>query len=533
MKLSQHDLRQLDDGYLQRLPEAALRSLSLTLLADLKEAQERLQQNPNNSSRPPSSRAPWDRPGVTAAEEPDTDADEDEGAPSSDAAPRGDDDRAAGGDAAPSAPTPHDPAPPERPKRKPGKQPGTPGVGRTQVFTASATVDHRPTVCHGCAEPLAAAARAVAYTGFQSLDLDWGDAAAPGVHLRVVDHRFYEVTCGECGHHTREQPAQVTVDPTLEGVQLREWRLVGPGLATLIVALSLRFRLSRARIQEFLDDWLGVHLSIGTIHQTLHEAAAAVAPAEAALLADIQHSGLLHADETSWPQQEQRLWLWVFLTTTTTLYVIAGRGKATVTRVLDGFTGWLMSDGWFSYRGYPQRLRCWAHLLRKAQGLIEGYDADGRRFGRQVRTTLETLMAAIYAARDGPGGVPVDLPRAHAAALAALRQACLDHLGHRHDKTKALAVEFYTDWDAIFRVLQHPHLPLTNNAAERALRHWVIARRISHGTRTAVGSRVFVLLASVIDTCRQRGYSPWEYLVTAITDRRVGRLLQPLPQPGV
>jgi hypothetical protein len=34
-------------------------------------------------------------------------------------------------------------------------------------------------------------------------------------------------------------------------------RLVGPGLATLIVALSLRFRLSRARIQEFLDDWLG------------------------------------------------------------------------------------------------------------------------------------------------------------------------------------------------------------------------------------------------------------------------------------
>ena len=152
-----------------------------------------------------------------------------------------------------------------------------------------------------------------------------------------------------------------------------------------------------------------MHLSIGTIHQTLHEAAAAVAPAEAALLADIQHSGLLHADETSWPQQEQRRWLWVFLTTTTTLYVIAGRGKATVTRVLDGFTGWLMSDGWFSYRGYPQRLRCWAHLLRKAQGLIEGYDADGRRFGRQVRTTLDTLMAAIYAARDGPGGVPVDL----------------------------------------------------------------------------------------------------------------------------
>ncbi|MFB1507930.1 MAG: IS66 family transposase, partial [Thiocapsa sp. C3-sup] len=44
MKLSPHDLRQLDDAYLRRLPEDALRALSLTLLEDLKEARERLQQ---------------------------------------------------------------------------------------------------------------------------------------------------------------------------------------------------------------------------------------------------------------------------------------------------------------------------------------------------------------------------------------------------------------------------------------------------------------------------------------------------------
>jgi hypothetical protein len=106
-------------------------------------------------------------------------------------------------------------------------------------------------------------------------------------------------------------------------------------------------------------------------------------------------------------------------------------------------------------------------------------------------------------------------------------------LGHRHDKTRALAVELLNDWEAIFQVLNHPHLPLTNNEAERALRHWVIARRLSHGTRTAVGSRVFTLLASVIDTCRQRRHSPWTYLVKAITERRLGLSLPPLPQPGV
>jgi transposase len=82
-------------------------------------------------------------------------------------------------------------------------------------------------------------------------------------------------------------------------------------------------------------------------------------------------------------------------------------------------------------------------------------------------------------------------------------------------------------------VLHDPHLPLTNNLAERALRHWVIARAIGHGTRTAVGSCVFALLASVIDTCRLRGHSPWPYLASAIAERRAGRALPPLPAMGV
>ena len=42
MKISDHSLRQLDEAYVTSLDEAALRGLSLRLLADLKEARERL-----------------------------------------------------------------------------------------------------------------------------------------------------------------------------------------------------------------------------------------------------------------------------------------------------------------------------------------------------------------------------------------------------------------------------------------------------------------------------------------------------------
>ncbi len=57
MHLNDHCLRQLDEAYIQSLDPEALRGLSLRLLADLKEARDRLNQGPENSSRPPSSAA--------------------------------------------------------------------------------------------------------------------------------------------------------------------------------------------------------------------------------------------------------------------------------------------------------------------------------------------------------------------------------------------------------------------------------------------------------------------------------------------
>ncbi|QQS55989.1 MAG: hypothetical protein IPM89_10730 [Candidatus Competibacteraceae bacterium] len=53
MHLSDHSLRQIDDTYVQSLDVEALRGLSVRLLADLKDARDRLNQGPDNSSRPP------------------------------------------------------------------------------------------------------------------------------------------------------------------------------------------------------------------------------------------------------------------------------------------------------------------------------------------------------------------------------------------------------------------------------------------------------------------------------------------------
>jgi hypothetical protein len=57
----------------------------------------------------------------------------------------------------------------------------------------------------------------------------------------------------------------------------------------------------------------------------------------------------------------------------------------------------------------------------------------------------------------------------------------------------------------------------------------VIARRISYGTRNPQGSRAFTLLASVIETCRQRGHSPWSYLAETVREHRRGNPAPLLP----
>ena len=124
MHLSRHDLAQLDEAYLAGLAEGSLRTLSVKLLEDLKELFERLDQNPSNSSRPPSSRAPWE--GVSAGEE------RQEAVGQSAEAPAAEDTQETAPPAAEEAP--EAPPPKEGESRRPGQRPGAPGHGRTQCL---------------------------------------------------------------------------------------------------------------------------------------------------------------------------------------------------------------------------------------------------------------------------------------------------------------------------------------------------------------------------------------------------------------
>lgn len=60
MVLKEHDLKQIDRAYVEGLARDKLEEMALRLLEDLREARDRLNQTPQNSSRPSGSFAPWE-----------------------------------------------------------------------------------------------------------------------------------------------------------------------------------------------------------------------------------------------------------------------------------------------------------------------------------------------------------------------------------------------------------------------------------------------------------------------------------------
>ncbi len=516
MYLNDFDLRQLASRNLEALSVAEKDQLLGKLVSDLIEARERLQANSQNSSRPPSSDPPWSGPRrETSPAEGEAEArlEGEEVAAS---------DTEAGG-----LPAESTPVKPAAERRKAGRQPGAPGHSRTVIGPVTATLVHVPESCAVCGGALRSEAF-VARTGLYVLDLKTEpDEGLRGLTIIQHKHVYGECRCAGCGHVTRTEPARSPADPRWK-VDLSEWCCVGPRLLSLIVCLSLRMRLSRRGIQEFLHDWFDLGLSTSTIHRCLHEAGRAVEPLEQTVVEEVQQAALAYADETPWKEWGHLLWLWVITTPTVSLYLIGYRTAELIENALGiDFSGWLMSDGYRVYRRFHQRLRCWAHLLRKAQGLKDSLTREASTFGAAALALLDDAMAAVYAAREGPPGE--SLTDRFRARLDAFRTLCERHQFSRHEKTRALAVEFLNDWEAVWIVLSHPYLPLTNNEAERALRHWVILRRICHGTRTPEGSRALALLASVIETCRKRNHLPWPYLAQVIAERRKGHPAPPLP----
>jgi transposase len=144
VSLTDIDLRQMDEEWLSLLTPEQLQMVSGRLLRELKETRDRLNQSSSNSSKPPSTRAPWNDNSSRAESD---EAPRAASTSSDAAAARASDDSDTKPEPGKSAATP---SPGSEPKaKKADKQLGAPGFGRTQKLAITATAEHFPPNCAG------------------------------------------------------------------------------------------------------------------------------------------------------------------------------------------------------------------------------------------------------------------------------------------------------------------------------------------------------------------------------------------------
>lgn len=329
----------------------------------------------------------------------------------------------------------------------------------------------------------------------------------PAAPAEITQHIIMKRWCFHCKKQVRPQA-------NLSSVVVGKQR-VGLRLMSLVAFLKEACRQPIETIQRHLSVVYGLSLSQGELVGLLHRTAQRGVCAYDRLRETIRGSPHVHGDETGGREDGKNGYWWSF-NTKNAHYLLyrKTRGKQVVEEVLgDAFTGVLSSDFYAAYNTYAGfHQRCWVHLLRDVHALTEQYPKDRplRRWATKIHTLYEE--ATQYAGPDPslPEGTKQQERRTTQQLFEnRLRTLCAPW-AQTNAPMSTLAARAITFLQELFVFIRFPDIPSDNNAAERALRHLVISRKISGGTRSSRGSHTKAILSSLFGTWRLQNKNPFQ-----------------------
>jgi transposase len=325
----------------------------------------------------------------------------------------------------------------------------------------------------------------------------------PPINPLVIEYQLHRLACPCCGI--------TTCAPLPEGAARGGQ---GPRLQALLALLTGGYRLSKRQAEQLLEDVCATPVCAAQICASERDMGELLQPAVDELKAHARTQPA-NVDETSWREDRHKAWLWVAVTRYLTVYQItAKRGAKELTALLGAdYQQVLTSDRFKAYEGVPlsRRQACWAHLRRDFQAMIDRAN-EGSALGEELLFHADLLFELWYKVRDGTrtrawlrrhveGWL-----RAEVRLLLECGAACAC------DKTAGTCREILRVEETLWTFVRAGGVEPTNNAAERALRHAVLWRKLSHGTDSVGGSRFVANILSVVETCRQQGRKVLEFL---------------------
>ena len=193
----------------------------------------------------------------------------------------------------------------------------------------------------------------------------------------------------------------------------------------------------------------------------------------------------------------------------------ASRGADAATDILSGYNRYFVSDGYSGYNDLgkeAKRCGCWAHLRRKFYDAVPDHNMelpgtarDGVRFCDRlfrIEERLEKVAAEerLLARRNESRWIVEEF------------YAWLDTLQPGHKKLKDAVTYARNQKQALLRFLEDGRIPLSNNAAENAIRPFVVGRKNWLFCKSNDGAVAAANAYSLVETAKANGLDVLKYL---------------------
>ena len=219
---------------------------------------------------------------------------------------------------------------------------------------------------------------------------------------------------------------------------------------------------------------------------------------------------------------------WVFCCATVSLFLFRHTRSGEVPREVlctEPVPGVLGVDRYSGYSRVSCKVQyCYEHLKRNLQDIVKQFpdEPEVKRFAKDV---IEMLKQAMTLRRRRISDKrfyqrAAELKRKIKAAMEA---------DANHEAIRTYQEIFRENEDKMYHWADDRRVPAENNRAERELRPIVIARKISFGSQSPKGRNTREVLASVLNTLRQRGRDPAVALKAALDQLAEEPDLEPYP----
>src|ERR671918_578521 len=334
----------------------------------------------------------------------------------------------------------------------------------------------------------------------QRVDFAYVTELTPLPRPRVTQYRVEVCRCTGCGRKVRgEHP-----DLALDQYGATAHRL-GPRAMAAAHALHYQVGIPVRKVPLVLGLLTGLELTQGAITQdALRQARGRVGQKYQELRAEVRESPVVYTDDTGWKVGGENAHLLAFDTDQATVYQVRPRHRHQEVQevVPRNYQGVMGTDRGRSYEDKSFRRvkqqKCLAHLQRTLSEVLAHKKGRARDLAER---TQELLRLAARLWKEYHWGDWKEFDRWVPEVRLALSYHLRDRPLKDQDNQKLLRMlRRYHQRGDLLHFLEQPEVEPTNNRVERMLRPAVIARKVSHCSKTWPGAYALAAFTSVIQT---------------------------------